>query len=136
MDTHIKSHLPLIMQRITFAPKSFPLPPQLHRMDFSMITVLHHNFTPPLSADPKTGSRDRATPRQEKTPLSGQKRQEHSVMFDNRMNTSPLSPLMQKSESETEDDSIQSRKIKKQHGGPGCPGGKGYNLQSELDWSD
>ena len=57
-------------------------------------------------------------------------------MFDDKMDTSPLSPLMQESESETEDDGVQSGKIKKPCGGPGCPGGKGYNLQSELDWSD
>ena len=57
-------------------------------------------------------------------------------MLNNEMDTSPLSLLMQESESETEDDSIQSRKIKKPCGGLGCPGGKGYKLQSELDWSD
>ena len=103
-----------------------------------MITVSHCDFTPPLSADPdpKTGSRHRATPRQEKTPLSGQKTWEHSVMFDEEMDTGPLSPLTQESESEIEDDGIQSEKIKKPRGGPGCLGGKDYDLQSELDWNN
>ena len=103
-----------------------------------MITVSHRDFTPPLSADPdpKTGSRHRATPRREKTPLSGQKTREHSVIFDDEMDTGPLSPLTQESESEIEDDGIQSKKIKKPHGGPGHLGGKGYNLQSELNWNN
>ena len=57
-------------------------------------------------------------------------------MFDNKMDAGPLSPFMQESESEIEDDSVQSEKIKKPHGGPGCPGGRGYNLQSELDWNN
>jgi hypothetical protein len=57
-------------------------------------------------------------------------------MFDDEMDTGPLSPLTQESESENEDDDVQSGKIKKPRGGPGRPGGKGYNLQSELDWND
>ena len=57
-------------------------------------------------------------------------------MFDDEMDTGPLSPLMQESESEIEDDSIQSKKIKKPCGGPGHLGGKGYNLQSELNWNN
>src|SRR5271154_1780514 len=117
-DAQIESPLPLITQRITFAPKSFPPPPVITaRMEFPMITVSHRDFTPPLSTDldPKAGSRHRATPRREKTPLSGQKRREHSVMFDDEMDTGPLSPL---TESETEDDSVQNGKIKKPRGGP------------------
>lgn len=54
----------------------------------------------------------------------------------NEMDTGPLSPLTQESESENEDDDVQSGKIKKPRGGPGRLGGKGYNLQSELDWND
>ena len=57
-------------------------------------------------------------------------------MFDDEMDTGPLSPLTQESELEIEDDGVQSKKIKKPRGGSGCPGGKGYNLQSELNWSN
>ena len=134
MDAQIKSHLPLIKKRITFAPKYFPPPPVITpRMEFLMINISHHDLTPPLSAetDPKTGSRHRATPRWQKAPLSGQIRQ-HSVMFDDEMDISPLCPLT----SESKDDSIQSGKIKRPYGRTGHPGGKGYNLQSKLDWND
>ena len=131
MDAQIKSPLPLIKKRITFAPKYFPPPPVITpRMEFLMINISHHDLTPPLSAepDPKTGSRHRATPRWQKAPLSGQIRQH----FDDEMDIGPLCPLM----SESEDDSIQSGKIKRPYGRTGHTGGKGYNLQSKLDWND
>ena len=53
-------------------------------------------------------------------------------MFDDKMDISPLSPLT----SESEDDGVQSGKIKRPYGRTEHPGGKGYNLQSKLDWND
>ena len=53
-------------------------------------------------------------------------------MFDDKMDIIPLSPLM----SESEDDSVQSGRIKRPYGRTGHLGGKGYNSQSKLDWND
>ena len=131
MDAQIEGHLPLITHRITFAPKAFGPLPVTARMEFPAITVSHRDFTPPLSLDPgpDTGSRRGATPRREKTP-SGQQGRENSVMFDDDIRH--LSPLTDNSE----DDGVQSEKIMKPRGGSGRPGGKGYNLQTELGWND
>ena len=71
MDAQIDSHLPLITQRITFAPKAFPPPPVITaRMEFPAIAVSHRDFMPPLTLDPdpKTGSKRGATPRHDTTP--------------------------------------------------------------------
>ena len=137
MDAQIEGHLPLITQRITFAPKAFPPPPVITaRMEFPAITISHRDFTP-LSLDTKTGSKRRATPRRETTPRPEKiPRQEntprHSVTFDDYADTGPLSPLT----TDTEDKEDQSGKIRKPRGGSGRPGGKGYNLQIELGWND
>jgi hypothetical protein len=103
-------------------------------MEFPAVTISHRDFTPPLSLDTKTGSKRRAseaTPRQEKIPRR-ENTPRHSVTFDDYADTGPLSPLT----TDTEDEDDQSGKIKKPSGGSGRPGGKGYNLQIELDWND
>ena len=137
MDAQIESHLPLITQRITFAPKAFPPSSVITaRMEFPAITIKQYDFTPPLTPDPKTTSQREATPRWEKTPIT----QKNSVNFDGDVDMDRLSPLTEASEEETEDpgasSSAQNGKIKKPRGGPGHPGGKGYNLQTELGWND
>src|SRR5271156_2683303 len=138
MDAQIEGHLPLITQRITFAPKVFPPPPVITaRMEFPAVTISHRDFTPPLSLD-KTGSKRRATPRRETTPRPEKiPRREnttpgHSVTFDTYADPGSLSPLT----TDTEDEDDVSGKIRKPSGGSGRPGGKGYNLQIELDWND
>ena len=148
MDAQIKGHLPLITQRITFAPKVFPPPPVITaRMEFPPITISHRDFTPPLTLNPKTGSkrgagtpsrettpRPEKVPRRDKTPRPENTPSRHSVTFDDYMDAGPLSPLSTDSEDENED--AQSGKIRKPSGGSGRPGGKGYNLQVELGWND
>jgi hypothetical protein len=52
------------------------------------------------------------------------------------MDAGPLSPLSTDSEDEDEDEDAPSGKIRKPSGGSGRPGGKGYNLQAKLGWSD
>ena len=114
MDAQIKSHLPLISYRITFAPKVFPPPAVITaRMEFSAIIISHCELTPPLTLDPKTASMHGGTPRPENTP----NRREKSVMFDDDVIRN-LSPLTEDNEEEISDYGAQNRKIKKPHGGP------------------
>src|SRR5271156_58639 len=124
MDAQIEAHLPLITQRIAFAPKVFPAPPVITaRMEFPAVTISHRDFTPPLSLDTKTGSKRRATPRRETTPRPEkiprpENTPRHSVTFDDYADTGPLSPLT----TDTEDEEDQSGKIRKPRGGSGRPG--------------
>jgi hypothetical protein len=119
MDAQIEAHLPLITQRITFAPKAFPPSAVITaRMEFPAIVIKQYDFTPPVTPVPK-----------------------NSVIFDIDVDMDRLSPL---TDSEPESDDLgnqndlgaQNGKIKKPRGGPGRPGGKGYNLQAELGWND
>jgi hypothetical protein len=57
-------------------------------------------------------------------------------MLDDDMDVRALSPLTENSEEEDEADSNQNGIIRKPRGGSGRPGGKGYNLQTELGWND